>query len=115
MATCHSDRAVVYVLCFSRPFHGANGRHPGARHYVGIAEDGDAQRRLTEHLAGQGSPLVKSVVRAGITVEIATVVPAIARWLAPLPAVPAAGPRSTGRLAGHRGRPAARAPARTPR
>ena len=75
MATCRSDRAVVYVLCFSRPFHGANGRHPGARHYVGIALDGDVQRRLAEHLAGQGSPLVRAVVAAGIAVEIAAVVP----------------------------------------
>src|SRR5919199_1847428 len=69
MATCRSDRAVVYVLCFERPFHGANGRHPGARHYIGIAPDGDVQRRLAEHLSGHGSPLVRAVVAAGIGVD----------------------------------------------
>jgi hypothetical protein len=60
----------VYVLHFERPFHGANGRHIGARHYVGFAQDGDAQRRLQEHLSGQGSPLVKAVVAAGIGVHL---------------------------------------------
>lgn len=38
----------VYLLCFGRPYH-------HARHYVGIALDGDVQRRVAEHLAGQGS------------------------------------------------------------
>jgi hypothetical protein len=66
---------VCYLLHFSAPWNGADGRHIGARHYVGFAADGDAVRRLREHLAGQGSPLVKAVVRAGITVEIAAVVP----------------------------------------
>jgi hypothetical protein len=66
---------VVYCLHFARPFHGANGRHIGAQHYVGFAADGDAARRLREHVSGQGSPLVRAVVRAGITVEIAAVVP----------------------------------------
>jgi hypothetical protein len=64
------QRGSVYLLHFSEPFHGANGRHIGARHYVGFSQDGDAQRRLQEHLAGQGSPLVKAVVAAGIGVEL---------------------------------------------
>jgi hypothetical protein len=68
MATCRSDRAVVYVLCFARPYW-------HARHYVGIAEDGDAQRRLAEHLAGHGSPLVRAVVAAGIRVDLVLSVP----------------------------------------
>src|ERR687886_491723 len=55
-----SAAPAVYVLCFSRPFHRANGRHPGARHYVGIALDGDVERRLAAHLAGHGSPLVRA-------------------------------------------------------
>jgi hypothetical protein len=61
---------VCYVLHFSEPFHGANGRHIGARHYCGFAADGDAQRRLEEHLSGHGSPLVKAVVAAGIDVDL---------------------------------------------
>jgi hypothetical protein len=64
-----------YVLHFTRPFHGANGRHIGARYYVGIALDGDVQRRLAEHLAGHGSPLVRAVVQAGIGVEVVLSVP----------------------------------------
>ena len=75
MATCRSNRAVVYVLCFSRPFHGANGRHPGARHYCGIALDGDVERRLTERLSGHGSPLVRAVAAAGIGVDLVLAVP----------------------------------------
>jgi len=66
---------VVYVLCFRRPFHGANGRHPGARHYIGIALDGDVERRLQEHLSGHGSPLVRAVVAAGIGVDLVLTVP----------------------------------------
>jgi hypothetical protein len=37
-----TDVGAVYVLHFAEPFHGANGRHIGARHYVGFAADGDA-------------------------------------------------------------------------
>ena len=69
------SQPVVYLLCFSRPFHGANGRHPGARHYAGIALDGDVERRLAEHLSGHGSPLVRAVVAAGIRVDLVLTVP----------------------------------------
>jgi hypothetical protein len=49
--------ALRYVACFERRFFGANGRHPtGAKHYIGIALDGDAERCFAEHVAGQGSP-----------------------------------------------------------
>jgi len=62
---------VIYVLCFGQPFHGANGGHvSGARHYVGWCADANPQRRLGEHLSGQGSPLVRAVVAAGIAVEL---------------------------------------------
>ena len=70
-----SSAGVVYVLHFSVPFHGANGRHIGAQHYVGYAADGDTQRRLAEHLNGKGSPLVKAVVAAGIGVHLVAVMP----------------------------------------
>jgi len=54
--------SVVYVLCFEHRYHRAH-------HYVGIAEDGDVDRRLAEHLAGHGRPLVRAVVQAGIAVH----------------------------------------------
>jgi hypothetical protein len=54
----------IYVLCFGgRRYH-----HAG--HYVGWAADGDAQRRLQEHLSGKGSPLVRAVVAAGLPVDL---------------------------------------------
>ncbi len=43
----------VYLLHFAQRYH-------HARHYVGVALDGDVQRRLAEHLAGHGSPLVRA-------------------------------------------------------
>ena len=66
----------VYLLHFSQPYRGANGRHPqGARHYIGVALDGDVQRRVAEHLSGHGSPLVRAVVAAGIAVDLVLDVP----------------------------------------
>ena len=53
----------VYLLHFDRPL-------AHARHYIGIALDGDPHRRLAEHLAGQGSLLVRAVVAAGIGVDL---------------------------------------------
>lgn len=53
----------VYLLHFDPPL-----RH--ASHYIGIAEDGDVQRRLGEHLRGLGSPLVAAAVSAGSTVRV---------------------------------------------
>jgi hypothetical protein len=44
----------VYLLHFETRYH-------HARHYVGFVADGDAQRRLQEHLSGQGSALVRAV------------------------------------------------------
>jgi hypothetical protein len=59
---------VVYLLHFDRPL-------AHAQHYVGIALDGDPLRRLAEHLAGHGSPLVRAVVEAGIRVDLVLSVP----------------------------------------
>jgi hypothetical protein len=66
-----TQAGAVYVLHFAAPFHGANGRHIGARHYIGWTGDPTPERRVAEHLAGQGSPLVAAVVAAGIAVELA--------------------------------------------
>lgn len=54
---------LVYVLHFGEPYH-------HARHYIGTTVD--LERRIREHLSGQGSPLVKAVVDAGINVVVAT-------------------------------------------
>src|SRR5918911_1489625 len=59
---------IVYLLHFERPFW-------HARHYAGIALDGDVQRRLQEHLSGHGSPLVRAVVAAGIRVDLVLALP----------------------------------------
>jgi len=54
----------VYLLHFSPPyFH--------ARHYVGYSDDVEA--RLMLHLAGGGSPLVRSAIRADCSVVLARV------------------------------------------
>lgn len=52
----------VYLLHFSRAY-----RH--ARHYLGWTQDLD--RRVAEHLAGTGSPLVAAAVADGIDVSVA--------------------------------------------
>jgi len=63
-----SGGPAVYLLHFERPL-------AHARHYVGVALDGDVERRLAEHLADRGSPLVRAVVAAGIGVELVLSVP----------------------------------------
>ena len=57
----NSTIGTVYLLHFERPL-------AHARHYLGWAID--AQARVDEHLAGDGSRLVRAVVRAGIHVEL---------------------------------------------
>lgn len=53
----------VYLLHFERPyFH--------ARHYLGWTDNG-VETRVTQHLCGDGSPLVRAVVNAGIPVTLA--------------------------------------------
>ena len=47
----------VYLICFNRPY-----RH--ARHYTGYSEHLD--KRLTDHLCGQGARLMEIVTEAGI-------------------------------------------------
>ena len=51
---------------FEQPYR--SGRHPGAQHYVGFAND--IQRRLETHRKGHGSPLVAAVLAAGIEVRL---------------------------------------------
>lgn len=55
------EKGTVYLIHFERPYH-------HARHYLGWTKDVD--RRFEEHTKGQGSPLVKAVVDAGIRVSV---------------------------------------------
>jgi hypothetical protein len=53
----------VYVLHFEPAIH-------HARHYIGIAWDGNVARRLQEHASGRGSALVFAAYAAGCRVTI---------------------------------------------
>ena len=55
----------VYLLHFSEKFH-------HARHYIGYAER-NLDKRIKQHLTGQGSKLTKAVVAAGIELHLAQV------------------------------------------
>jgi len=41
-----------------------------ARHYAGIALDGNVPRRVREHITGRGSPLIAAAVAAGCQVRV---------------------------------------------
>jgi hypothetical protein len=58
----------VYVLCI-RPayFHAA--------HYIGWTADPDPVRRVAEHLAGSGSPLIRAAVAASRVIDLVLAVP----------------------------------------
>jgi hypothetical protein len=58
--------SVIYLLHFERSF-----KH--ARHYLGWTEDLD--RRLAQHRAGRGSPLIAAATADGITFELAATWP----------------------------------------
>ncbi len=58
----------VYVLCIQPAYFHAS-------HYVGWTIDTDPARRVGEHLAGTGSPLVRAAVAAGRTVDLVLAVP----------------------------------------
>ncbi len=53
----------VYLLHFDQPLH-------HARHYLGTTKN--LPYRIHQHLNGEGSPLVKAVMDAGILVHLAT-------------------------------------------
>jgi hypothetical protein len=62
-----------YLVCFDRPFHGANGRHIGAHHYVGYSDN--IAERLDQHRQGRGSPLLAAALAAGIDWQLVQVWP----------------------------------------
>lgn len=59
---------MIYILHFSRPlFH--------ARHYIGYTGFDDLEIRMKRHLSGRGAKIMKAAVEAGITFEIAAILP----------------------------------------
>lgn len=57
-----TDPCVVYLLHFSQPL-------AHAQHYLGATDNLEA--RLEAHRAGNGSPLVRAAIAAGIEVSLA--------------------------------------------
>jgi hypothetical protein len=58
-------RGAIYLLHFDPPF-----KHAG--HYLGFVASGSPEKleeRIAQHLAGDGSPLVRAAVAAGSTVR----------------------------------------------
>lgn len=55
------ERGTIYLVHLQRPY-----RH--ARHYLGWAAD--VERRLAEHRAGRGSPLLRAAAAAGISFDV---------------------------------------------
>lgn len=64
----------IYGLCF-RSASGEKAKFHHAGHYVGIALDGNVQRRVSEHLSGHGSPLVAAAIEAGLEARLVLDVP----------------------------------------
>jgi hypothetical protein len=57
----------VYVLHFDPAYH-------HARHDVGWTV-GDVQARISTHLQGTGSPLIRAAVGAGVSLQLAATMP----------------------------------------
>lgn len=69
--------STIYLLHFEPAYTapiGATDRVKRAQHYLG-STDRDPQERLAEHVAGQGSPLVRAAVLAGCDVQLAATWP----------------------------------------
>jgi hypothetical protein len=63
-----AQEGTVYLLCFTGP-DGRPRRYRHAGHYCGWTA-GPVEDRLAQHVAGQGSPLVRAVLAAGLTVQL---------------------------------------------
>lgn len=72
-----SRTTTIYLLHFDPPYVapiGTTGRVKTAGHYLG-STGCDVAKRVAEHVAGQGSPLVRAAVRAGCTIQLAATWP----------------------------------------
>jgi hypothetical protein len=59
---------MVYILHFDKKYH-------HCQHYTGYTGDGNINKRFERHLNGNGSPLVRAVIRAGINIRIGRTYP----------------------------------------
>jgi len=61
----------LYLLHFTPPYSvpTATGGTKTAGHYLG-STGGEVAKRVADHVAGKGSPLVRAAVRAGCAVEL---------------------------------------------
>lgn len=69
--------STIYLLHFEPPYVaaiGETGRVKTAGHYLG-STGGDVAKRMAEHVAGQGSPLVRAAVRSGSVIHLAATWP----------------------------------------
>lgn len=55
---------MLYLIHFSKPF-----KH--AQHYRGFCKDGELQKRLDRHRAGNGAKLIRIIMATGIEWELA--------------------------------------------
>lgn len=72
-----SRTSTIYVLHFDPPYTariGDTGRTKTAGHYVGSCA-GDVLERVSQHLAGRGSPLVRAALAAGSRVRLVATMP----------------------------------------
>src|SRR5689334_12565804 len=60
-----------YLIHLEQPYR--SGRHPGAGHYVGYADD--IARRVETHRKGLGSPLLAAALAVGINFRVVRVWP----------------------------------------
>jgi hypothetical protein len=61
LTSSRGEPGTIYLVHLHRPY-----RH--ARHYLGWTAD--VERRLAEHRAGRGSPLLRAAAAAGIDFEV---------------------------------------------
>jgi len=64
----HNVPGTVYVLHFEPAY-----KH--ARHYIGWTAGDDITARLSTHLQGRGSPLIRAAIGAGTDVQLAATYP----------------------------------------
>lgn len=72
-----SATSTIYVLHFTPAYAapiGETGRVKTAAHYIGSTA-GDVLERVSQHLAGRGSPLVRAAIAAGCEVELVATLP----------------------------------------
>lgn len=65
------SRPVTYLIHFGRELGTPGSRHGRAGHYLGVALDGNAGRRLRAHQGGYGAAITRACVERGIPMFVA--------------------------------------------